>query len=177
MVGNNTLFELDFEEDKAQELSIDDFSDQIAAGRQGLKIFHMNVCSIKAKFKQLEILFHIMKDVFDCIVLGETHTKEEINLNQFSLGDYNIYQTKFNKRRTDGLIVYVRSTLIHEVSEIELSDCNCLVIKIEKCKKSFVLNTFYRSPNGKIDVFLSELKPILHTLSYALAMSVYTTST
>lgn len=161
MALNNVLFELNYEEDRALEVDLDTFTKYITTGNEGLKIFHMNVCSLRAKYHQLEILTHIMKNVFDCIVFSETHLKEEINLNQFSLGDYCIYQTKQNTRKTDGLVIYVRSTLVHEVSEVKLTDCNCMILKIKKFNKHFTCTSFYRSPNGKVDVFLSELKSVL----------------
>lgn len=162
MVINNELFELTLEEDSAKELNLDDFSREINMGNNsGLKVFHMNVCSLRRKYEQLEVIFKILHNVFDCIVFSETHTNYEINLNQFSLGDYKIYQTKNNKRKTDGVVVYVRSSLSHEVCEVELTDCNCLVLKINKNNKSYTLTNLYRSPQGKQDIFISEIKRFL----------------
>lgn len=83
-------------------------------------------------------------------------------MNQFALVDcYSIYQTLKNKRKTDGIAIYVKSALTHEKEEIKLTDCNCYVVRIIKDNRKFTCISFYRSPNGKIDIFLQELKTVL----------------
>lgn len=158
----NALFNIDYEEDKALELDTDGFTMHITLGNDGLELFHMNVCSLNAKYKQLEVLFQSMiTNVFDCLVFSECHLIEEINLNQFQLGEYKIYQSLHNKRRTDGLVIYVRTNLKHDVKETKLTDCNYLYIKIKKLNKFFTIHSFYRSPEGNVKTFLAELKPLL----------------
>lgn len=69
MVINNPLFELNLEEDQAREVDLQNFTKLIKKGTNSLNIFHMNVCSLRAKFNQLEILFNMMSEAFDCIIL------------------------------------------------------------------------------------------------------------
>lgn len=163
MVINNPLLEINLEENMVKVLNLDNFLKDILemSDKNNFKTFHMNVCSLRSKFDQLEILLKLMHELFDCIVFSETHLKEEINLNQYSISKYKIYQTKINKRKTDGLIMYIRSTLTHNVTEIEMTDCNCLILEATKNKKTFICMSFYRSPNGRIDTFLSELNILL----------------
>lgn len=136
---NNPLVELSLEENMVKELHLDDFIKDILElpEKNNFKTYHMNVCSFRSKFNQLEILLKLMHELFDCIVFSETHLKEEINLNQYSISKYNIYQTKINKRKTDGLLMYVSSSLTHNVTEIEMTDCNCLVLEALKNNKTF----------------------------------------
>lgn len=50
-IGNNPLFELVYEEEKVLEGNIDDCKTFLK--NDGVKLFHMNVCSINSKFSAL----------------------------------------------------------------------------------------------------------------------------
>lgn len=161
---NNALFELIYEEDKAIEGDIDKCR-EFLGNKEGFKLFHMNVRSIRNKHTELKVL---MKQIggqdLDCIILSEAHLNSNMNVNQFDLGiGFKIYATINNKRKTDGLVIYIKDSLEHSVKEIKLTDSNCMRVNVTKFNKTFTCHAFYRSPNGKVDDFLSELPDILNT--------------
>lgn len=159
----NPLFEMVFEEDMSKEGPLEDCK-KFLQKTKGFKLFHMNVCSVRAKHNDLTALFNALKGDLDCIVLSEAHINtDRININQFSFDGYTAYCSQYNVRKTDGLAIYVKSSLEHSIEEIKAKDANCIHIKIVKNKKLFCCTTFYRSPNGVIDNFLTELTNILET--------------
>lgn len=163
-INNNALFELVYEEDRSIEGNID--SCKAFLQKKGFKLFHMNVRSIKNKLTELKVIMQQLngKD-FDCIIFSEAHlgiNYTNVNLFDLDIGCYKIYNTLNNKRKTDGLVIYVKDSLDHSVQEINLRDCNCMRVNITKLDKIFTCHAFYRSPNGKIDDFLSELPGILN---------------
>lgn len=106
----------------------------------GFKLFHMNVCSIRAKHNELVALFHSLQGDLDCIILSEAHINTELmNINQYSFEGYKAYCTENNIWKTDGIVIYVKSSLEHSIEEVILRDANCLQVKITKNKKNILL--------------------------------------
>lgn len=156
----NPLFELAYEEDRCEEGSLDQLKDFL--NNEGMKLFHMNVCSIRSKHNELTQLFAGMQGEFDCIVLTEAHINTELmNIAQYSFQGYKPYCTQNNVRKTDGIAVYVKSCLEHTVEEIIIKDSNCILIKIKKLNKIYSTLAFYRSPSGKIDTFLVDFEKVV----------------
>lgn len=132
-MGSNkdTLFHINFEEDKTREGNIDDLNEYLLES-EGFKLFQMNVSSINKKYDELKILFASLSTNLDCIVLSECHIGKDIHVEQFYFQGYKIYYTKNHTRKTDGVIVYIRETLEQSVEEIFLQDCNGLKITVKK---------------------------------------------
>jgi Endonuclease/Exonuclease/phosphatase family. len=110
------------------------------------------------------VLLKALKGDFDCIIFSEAHLKnreENIDLCDLEIGDYKIYNTKNNKRKTDGVVVYIKKNLKHTVEEINTTDYNFLSLKIYKYNKEFIIHAIYRSPNSNLPIFLEEIKQIL----------------
>lgn len=122
---NNPNFEIVYEEDGTTVGSLSDCKNFLTNIPGDLKVFHMNVCSINKKFNELLITFRDLPD-FDCIVLTECHIKIDIPLDFYTINGYKTYRTENNKRKTDGIIVYIKTELEPLVKEIKLTDCNCL---------------------------------------------------
>lgn len=163
-ITNNPLFELVYEEEAAIEGNIDRCRTFLQ--EKGVTMFHMNICSINSKFNQLQTLFSSIEANFDIIILSEAHlgkkyTDVEQYISQFYLDTYSIYGTTNNKRKTDGIVVYVKSFIQHSVEEIILEDCNCLKIKFKQNGTNFVCHAFYRSPSGRTEKFLEQFGNIL----------------
>lgn len=163
-IGNNPLFELIYEDETAIEGNIDKCRTYLQ--EKGVKMFHMNICSINSKFNAIQTLFSGIEANFDIIVLSEAHLKKkdvsiEQYIQQFNLDTYSIYGTSHNKRKTDGIVVYIKSHLEHSVEEIFLEDCNCMKIKFKQSNSNFVCHAFYRSPSGRTEKFLEQFENIL----------------
>lgn len=104
-------------------------------------MFHMNICSLRKKHLELTALFEILKGDFDCIILTEAHLKPGLNVKQyvkqFGFEGYESYGSEHNVRKTDGVVCFVKSSLEHEVKEINIADANCLLVEVKK--KNFSL--------------------------------------
>lgn len=111
----------------------------------------------------------------DCIVLSEAHITDKRNINQYSFDGYSAYSSQYNVRKTDGLAIYVKSSLEHSIEEIKIKDANCINVKIVKDKKVFCYTTIYRSPQGTIITkFLTDLSSILETRNQDNAIKILT---
>lgn len=159
MDSNNPNFEIIYKEDTAETGSIDDCK-KFLEGPSELKVLHMNVRGIISKHSQISIILDQLND-FDCLFLSETHHSVDMNLEPFSFQNYQIYGTRYHSRRTDGVITLVKKEIHHSIEENKMTDCNCQVIKFEKNKKSYLCFVIYRSPSGKINQFLLDLRHVL----------------
>lgn len=159
-IGNNPLFELVYEDEEVREGDMDDCR-RFLSEREGANLFHMNTCSINSKYNALTTLFHGLNANLDVIILSEAHIKNIANIEQYNFGDYKMYGTENNVRKTDGILIYIKSSIPHEVQEIKLDDCNCMRIKYRQNNKQFLCHAFYRSPSGKTEKFLDQLEYIL----------------
>lgn len=130
-INYNPFFDLVFEEDEANEGTIDQCKNYLSEIK-GFKLFHMNVCSLRAKHSELTVLFQALKGDFDCICLTEAHINSNFNVNQFGFTGYEAYCTKYNTRKTDGVSVFVKTSLDHEIQEIKITDTNCIKIQMKK---------------------------------------------
>lgn len=138
MDNNNPNFELTYKEEDVQTGLIEDCA-EFLRGETELKMRQMNVCGIVSKHSQLEILLEMLGN-FDCIILTETHTNEDTNLKALNFPGF------------DGV------EIDHLVSEIKITDTNCLEIKMQNEYKKYICLTIYRSPSGSTTQFLSDLK-------------------
>lgn len=154
------LFHIDYEEDRVSEVNFDECKRQIA-GKEGFTLLQANIRSIRAKFNKLNVMLKTLEVDFDCLIFSESHLNQNVILDAYSINGYKIYSTQNNVRKTDGLVVYVKATLDHTTEEINMTDCNCLVIKIKKQSSLIIIHAFYRSPSGKERIFLEELKSVL----------------
>jgi hypothetical protein len=59
-------------------------------------------------------------------------------------------------------LVYVKNECNPDAEEIKLKDCNCLKVKFNKKNKHYEGILLYRSPNGKQNIFLDEIKDVLN---------------
>lgn len=158
--SNNPLFDLVFEEEAAQEGCIDECK-KFLSDKSGLKLFNMNICSIHSKYDKMEVLFNALNSDFDIIVLTEAHLKGITLFEQYNFEGYKVHGTQNNKRKTDGVLIYVKATIETTIHEIQIDDCNCLCLKFRKDNKQYTCLALYRSPSGNADRFIDQLERIL----------------
>lgn len=170
----NPLFDMIFEEDQTKEGSIDDCKIFLSEYK-GFKLFHMNVCGLRSKHSELVALFHALQADFDCIALTEGHINTEVmNINQYSFTGYNAYCSKYNTRKTDGVAIFIKSSLEHTVREIKMKDANCMHVELIKDKTKISCTAIYRSPSGKIENFIGELSNTLSQLGQRRGIGILT---
>lgn len=127
-----------------------------------LKIFSMNIRSIKKNFDELLILLTDLGSDFDIIVLSECWIQE--NFIPKTIRNYNHYNTLHNQTQNDGVIVYIKNHVTHSVKEIKIKNANCLQIQLDD---HTTLLTMYRSPNTyNITPFIHSLHEILSSIEH-----------
>ena len=89
--------------------------------KEHLTLFAMNIRSISKNFEELQIVFNEMKVKPDVIILSECWIKEEISPKQANtLTNYNIFYTKKNKNKSDGVVVYLNENISqHKINELQ----------------------------------------------------------
>lgn len=154
------LLNIEFEGDLARrgdfESAKDFFNDP-----NSFKIYHVNVASVKKKFDQLQVIFGALSSDIDCIVLSEARITTYANLDLYRMHNYNMFYTTSHFRQNDGVIIYVRKDLSSSCEEKVIIDSNCLLVKIIKAKKEFIVMGIYRSPNGLSSNFLLGLPNLI----------------
>lgn len=151
-IDNNALFELVYEEDRAQEGDVDKFKEFMTENKtHSLTMFHMNIQGINKKYDQLKIILNNLDSSFDLIVLTETRTDDsKMIIEQYNLDtkdtNYKIHYTRQHTRITDGVVLYVRDSLEHSVEELTFTDCNALKIQLKK----IIIITFVTAFTGPL---------------------------
>ena len=84
---------------------------EIPHKNKSLSLFHINVCSFKKKFDDLQHLLNCTKNFFDIIAISETRiTKQASLLNNLNL---NNYSSEFTPTETSagGTLLYIANHL------------------------------------------------------------------
>lgn len=129
------------------------------SGINDVKIFHMNVRSILKNFDTLLAYLSTFSFNFDILILSEAWLRE-VDLNQFTFNDYNVFGTKNNFNQNSGL-VFLSSSRIQTLSVTELLFSGATALQVVfTCGSGdeFCLLCIYRSPNENVDTFLTELR-------------------
>lgn len=93
-----------------------------------LKLFHLNIRSIRKIFDELCILLSGLDVGFDIIILTETWLTHDFTV--FDIAGYTkvIKPTKFNK--CDGIIVYIKNELNYTILETDIDYANVLNFRL-----------------------------------------------
>lgn len=126
-------------------------------------IFHLNVRSIHKNFDELKINLKIIQTKFECIVLTETFHVECVS--SYKLDNYDMVYSDGSFNRNDGVIVYLKSSLIHSTRKMAIAYCTALESTIQfDINRKIVITSLYRSPAGDKEEFIKGLANYLeHT--------------
>uniref|UniRef100_A0A8D9E8T8 Endonuclease/exonuclease/phosphatase domain-containing protein n=1 Tax=Cacopsylla melanoneura TaxID=428564 RepID=A0A8D9E8T8_9HEMI len=159
----NPNFEIIYEEDKVEEGDLEACKNFLSTNSE-LKLMQMNVCSIRSKYNRILVMLKTISDL-DCMIFTEAHLKNFSHVELLSIENYSLHNTTHHVRKTDGIVVFMRQGISHNIKEFIISDGNCLQIDFETGNKKFICLAIYRSPNGKQDKFLNELQIILDKMN------------
>lgn len=127
-----------------------------------LNILHANIRSIDKNFIDFTVFLHRLCILPDIIVLSECWLSKTDAIP--SLKHYVNYHTSNHINQNDGIVIYVKSMLIHTIIEPNILDTNCLVCKIDSIKIAII--AIYRPPyNRNIDDFLVGLDDTLSSIT------------
>ncbi|KAL4708604.1 hypothetical protein ACJJTC_014212 [Scirpophaga incertulas] len=122
-----------------------------------LKIFSMNIRSIRKNFDHLNVTLQRSPVSYDVIILSECHLSEHSIIP--ILSGYRSFRTKKNINKNSGVVAYIRDSLCANVSELNFREADALLIDIPSV---VTIMGVYRSPSFKqINSFLADLESYL----------------
>ena len=128
-------------------------------------ILNLNIRSIINKFDSLKYLLKSLKHSFSIISLTETWLDNE-NCTDYKLDNFNFVSTNRNKKKGGGVGMFISNDLnfkfrpdldINEEGIIE----SLFIEIITTIGKNIIVGTLYRPPNGKFEIFETNLNKIL----------------
>lgn len=156
----NTLQELDtFEIGRSYICETDELRKFSPIHKNDFTVISQNIRSIYHNFDDFTIMLHSLNINVDVIVLTECRLSSEKPIPQ--LPNYTSFSTTFHLNQNDGVVLYVKSSLMHKIKEIKLVHASCLQVDI----LNHTLLCIYRSPsNTCADHFIHSLDTHLCSL-------------
>lgn len=101
----------------------------LIGGVNGLKIYHINVRSIRKNFDELSLLIESVEQKnIDLLVLSETFNLEEDEVCLFNLPNFKLVYNNSQFNKNDGVIVYIKKNIKHITNIINFSEIKCIQI-------------------------------------------------
>ena len=117
----------------------------------GLKIGHLNVCTIIKNLEEIESI--LVSSKIDILTISESRLDGTVQDSEISINGYTILR-KDRNRNGGGVLMYIRNSIIFNTVEQFINDLEILCIKICLHKqKAFHLAVWYRPPDSNNDVF------------------------
>jgi hypothetical protein len=133
-----------------------DYLDLQSNYNTNLKIVHLNIRSLNKNFDELACFLSQLDFICDIVILTETQLKDFI---PFNLPQYTFHYIPSNINNYDGIVVFIRNNVLHElkITHLELKHCNAASITFKILGKTFCITACYRSPKTNKHQFISEL--------------------
>lgn len=132
---------------------------------RGLKIAHLNVCSLRNKVDQLQMILH--DQIYDVFAVTETWLSTDILDCEVDIDGYDLYR-RDRDTRGGGVAIYVKSSISHEVC-VEFNahaDIEALWIKITSPHtKPVFICCIYRPPSADLTYY----ETMLNHFEYVMA--------
>lgn len=129
---------------------------------KSLNLIHLNIRSVNSNFDKFTVFLIGLEVSCDIIILSECW----LNPNSIIpvLEGYVSYHTSNPKNQNDGVIIYIKTGLLHNTTEPIMPDASCLVCHLKQYELSIV--ALYRSPSCRNqENFLDGLNGILASIS------------
>lgn len=127
------------------------------------KIIHMNIRSARKNFDEFCIYLQSFPVKYDIIILTEAWLNDKIGL-QFTIEGYNSFYSPAVINKCDGVIVFCRSEIsLSFAIEQQILSANSCISSFTLNNMNFVINSIYRPPSCKADIFVSSLNSYLES--------------
>ena len=140
--------------------SFDSLSGLLSGNRSDLKLMHLNVQSLSAKYDNLLAEFHQMGFSFDIFCFTESWLTEN-NKNLVKFEGYTAHHSlREEGRRGGGISVYIRNCFSSKVvlsHTLNLNHIESLFVEIDCGRSKIVIGTIYRPPLAHHDIFIDDL--------------------
>lgn len=122
-----------------------------------LNIISQNIRSIRKNFDSFTVLLQDLDSHFDIIILSECWTDNSYT--DINLPGYSTFHTTTKLNQNDGIVIFVTESLNPCISEINLTEANCIKISLGSDLSVFAI---YRPPCFKnLTPFLNSLQKLL----------------
>lgn len=109
--------------------------------QMGLSLYYVNIRSLNKHFEELEIQIKKL-DLPDIVILTETFNISDIN--NYKIHNYFSYYNYSKLNKNDGVIVYIKSNLKHNVKIIEIDNFKIIKLTIINGDRQININALYR---------------------------------
>lgn len=127
--------------------------------RQGLRIIHNNIRSVRKNFDDFQVLLQRLNVNFDLIAFSETW--KLVNHENFELAGYTTLYNFGDFNQNDGVLVFIKNSLNFTYEIINIDQIKCLRICIKKMPKNYFVTVIYRSPASDVESFNINLNTYL----------------
>ena len=138
---------------------------------EGFSVIHFNIRSMTCNFEAVQHYIHGLDKVFDVIAISETWLKDSMNINEFSLQNYSMYNINRQSKRGGGVLLYVLNKYDvqtrNDMSFCEDDVFECITVELEiPNAKNIMLSCGYRPPGGNIELFNETFKKFLESVNH-----------
>lgn len=127
------------------------------AENNSLNIISQNIRSIQKNFDNFAVFLQDLNTHFDIIILSECWLDETFT--DINLLGYTTFHTTTKLNQNDGIVIFIKDSLNSSLSEIKLTEANCVKISLGSDLSIFAI---YRPPCYKnISPFLNSLQQLM----------------
>lgn len=134
---------------------------QLLTSVNQLTLLCQNIRSINCNMPAFEVL--LKRTNLDCDIYILTETWNQGTYFYPSISNYKTYFTKVNLNQNDGVVLFMKENLDHDIYEANLCNASCLVLTLNN---NTVIIGIYRSPSvSDLTRFLTSLDTLLNKYS------------
>lgn len=130
---------------------------------ENLKIFHLNIRSVKKNIDQLNIFLKQFREQFDLIILTETWNIQNTDL--FKIPNYSLIYNAGHLNQNDGVLIFVKLNIEYNFEIRKIIDIDVINIIIPSGRKDndLIITALYRPPSTCPFTFNRGLKTYLES--------------
>lgn len=126
-------------------------------------VLHLNIRSANKNFEEFVLLLQSMRVDFDLLVLTECWLRETDG-SVFHIPGYITSYSYAKQNKNDGILVFVKDTLVPNIISNTFSSCNALAMSVIKNKETYNILAIYRSPSERnLMPFIEEMGEFCET--------------
>lgn len=123
------------------------------------KLIHQNIRSIARNLDHLKVYLTQFDFDFDCLVLTETW--RICDLSVFHREGYDLFYSKGDFNKADGVLVYVKKIFNGGCSLIDIGQSRAVQLEIKTNRGWFYVTALYRSPSTCVNDFIDQFESYL----------------
>jgi hypothetical protein len=135
---------------------VKDFVNVDNSNLTAFRVIHQNIRSYNKNIDSFLVLLEGLQVRFDCLILTEAWLRDDSDL--INIPGYNLYRSYNGLNSSDGVVVYIDSTLSVTCNQLLLGGVStCLSLSFDWEGAKCDLLAVYRSPNSNFSLFIDGL--------------------